>query len=239
MLTAVMTSTSYMNPLQAVEPNLSELEPTIAELEPNLSELESTTDISETSENGIKIVDQAIYLRNDPVLQFVYLPNQFVIESFATNLENDEFAPADYINIWTKEDYVILKNAGDEIGDFLPRLKITIKNNPERLSLEDWVLAQPKEVLPVDRTSIERRSIGGEEGLSFVSTDRLLPYQNTIVKDATGDKVIMISYGTFRGEAAASSNALYLFAFEQLEGTLELADALTTSNTELADPLPQ
>ena len=173
----------------------------------------------------VAIVDRAIYSLDDPALQFIYSPNQHVIESFAPSLEGAAPATINRINIWSKEDYVTLKNAGEEVGDFAPRLTVSIHGNPEGLPLVDFVTTQRNKIPNPEIESFESTSIAGQEGLSFTYSDTLWSYQSTVLKDADNDRVIMISLGGPKTESRAAGSTGYYGAFEKIKESLKLTNA--------------
>ena len=195
--------------------------------EMKLSALSQPDPVLTVAENPDAIADRAIYSLNNPDLQFVYFPNQFVISSSGPAVEENAPALVDGISIWTKDDYVAFRNAGDEVGDMTPGLRILIRDNPEGLPLLDWVNdlnVRSQGALSVDMDSIESTSVAGQEGLSFVYSD-LYAYQNVVVKEAGGDRVIMISYVTPRGEVDSNTASPYSVAFEQIVESLSLTRA--------------
>lgn len=184
------------------------------------------------------IIDRAIYLLDDPALQFVYAPSKYVIEPFAESSANEgTVAPISTINIWSKADFLTLKNAGDEVGDFSPRLTVSIYGNSEGISLEDWIVGLPDAVIErADKaenrrssdghaSAMEPKSIAGQAGITFARGDLLTYYQSTVLKDATGDKVIMISVGGPRDLAQLEGGADYYAAFDEIASSLRLTNA--------------
>ena len=212
--------------LALVSPNYSE---GVVAQETNLPQLDRVAQILwqlGDNDRPVAVVDRAIYSLDHPAFQFIYSPNQFVIEAFTTDWEDTAQATINRISIWSKEDYVTLKNAGEEVGDFAPRLTISIHGNPEGLPLVDFVTTRRNEILNPDVESFERKSIAGQEGLSFTYSDTLWSYQSTVVKDVSGDQVIMISLGGPKTESRAAAGSVgYYGAFEKIEESLKLTNA--------------
>ncbi len=173
----------------------------------------------------IVISDRAVYSLDNPALQFIYSPNQYVVEASGPSSEETAEAAISIIEIWSKEDYLTLKNAGDELGDFPLRLTVSVSANPEGLPLEDWISTLPNAILEKDGGTMERKSIAGQEGITFAREDMLTAYQSTVLKDATGEKVIMISVGGFHDAAQYDDSAAYQSAFEKIESSLRLTNA--------------
>ena len=197
----------------------------------NYAELsQSTSALSEISNDPSAIADRAIYSLADPAIQFVYFPNQFVIESYGTEADSDTPASINYISVMTKADYVALKNLGDEVGDFPTHLRIVVKDNPEGLPLEDWMLSLERNAVVIDRDTVERKTLAGKESLSFKHKSGLMAYQSSIVKDAANDKIIMISYGDFISAPQTDKLLPYQLAFDQIEASLKLSSATAISS---------
>ena len=177
------------------------------------------------NDRPVEVIDRAIYSLDEPALQFIYTPNQFVIESFAASLEDAPTANASRIHIWSKADYVTLKSADNKAKDFPPRLTVSIHSNPARLRLEDFITTQWYDVHNPNISSFERKFIAEKEGLSFAHSDMSWSYQSTFVKDANNDGVIAISLGGPEAELRAAGSAGYYDAFEKIERSLKLTNA--------------
>ena len=173
----------------------------------------------------VTIVDRAVYSLDDPALQFIYSPNQFVVESFAPSLEDAAQATVNRINIWSKEDYVAFIKVGEEAGDLSPGLTLSIHENPAGLPLVDFVTTQPDKIANPNIESFESKPIAGQEGLSFTHSDILWSYQSTVLKDINNDNVILISLRGSKTESPSTASVGYYEAFEKIEASLKLSNA--------------
>lgn len=196
--------------------------------EKTLPKLDRAAQILWQAGNGdrpVEVVDRAIYSLDEPALQFIYAPNQFIIESFASSLEDAPKANANHINIWSKADYIKLKNAGKEVENFPPRLTVSIYRNPTALCLEDFITTQWYDVRKPNISSFERRFVAEKEGLSFTYSDMSWSYQSTFITDADDDSVIEVCIGGPKAELRASKSTGYYSAFEKIERSLKLTNA--------------
>ena len=187
---AVIASPGYSNPSQAFEANSVAATATAQVLPENMLE--------GTLEDLYARTGKATYKLKNPAIQFDYNPNFFVLESFETTSEtaSEMEAPlVDLIRLWNKKDFLILENAGDEIGDFPPKLRLLVYENPEGLPLQDWIVTQRDlaAVTEIENVIKSDITVAGQEAWTFSYTS-LFRYDNIAFKDAEG-RVIVLSLG--------------------------------------------
>lgn len=208
---AILVATNYSSAAQAQETTL-----------PRLDQSSSVRQLCDSDQTDA-ISSWAIYSLADPALQFIYSPDQYVVELSSPSARRDrEGAAISAIALWSKRDYLALKNAGNEIGDFPTRLTVSVYGNPEGIPLEDWISGLSDAVLPGNGGTLERSPIAGGEGIIFTREQAAISYQNIALKDTTGDRVIMISVGGFRGSNQSDE---YASAFDKLTSSLRLTSA--------------
>lgn len=178
----------------------------------------------------------SIYKIKNPAIQLIYDPNFFVLESFGVLSKAPE-AEWDLITLtqfWRKEDYLTLKNGSDEVGDFPPRLTLSVHENPEGLSLKDWIASQGSSVFDAEIKKVQEvidmiKNLG-QPAWSFSYCKSQLEYNSIIFKDAD-DRVVALSVGlppsTFSDAYAEStkSDDDYFVAFSLMAGTMKLTPA--------------
>jgi hypothetical protein len=188
------------------------------------------------SEDLYGCMAHSIYKIKNPAIQFLYDPNFFVLESFQipSKAPQSELDLVIITYLWRKEDYLTLKNAGDELGDFPPRLSLSVHENPEGLSLEAWIATQGSSVFNAEiekvQEMINMMKDLGQPAWYFSYCKSLLEYNNIIFKDAN-DRVIAISVGlppgTFSDLDAETikDDDDYFIGFSLMATTMKLAPA--------------
>jgi hypothetical protein len=177
----------------------------------------------------------SIYKIKNPAIQFLYDPNFFVLESFQipSKAPQSELDLVILTYLWRKEDYLTLKNAGDELGNFPPRLSLSVHENPEGLSLKDWIATQASSVFHAEIEKVQKTDMMkdlGQQAWGFSYCKSLLEYTNFIFKDAN-DQVISLSAGLPPGilydldAENTEDNDDYFVAFSVMATTMKLAPA--------------
>ena len=75
-------------------------------------------------------IDKATYTLENLAIQFDYDPNLFVLTSFEAKGFDSQGLLLRSLDLWSEEDYVMLKNQADELEDFPNKLRIAVYANP-------------------------------------------------------------------------------------------------------------
>lgn len=170
-----------------------------------------------------------LYVLRDPNFSFSFNPNAFVLELLDGDSETAqstiETPPTKLIHFWSKEDYVILKSAGDEIGDFPPKLRLSVYENPEKLSLEDWITTQGGSAFQAEVENVRKSdtTVAQKEAWTFSYTS-LFEY-DSIAFENTEEQIIVLSLGLPVRESNSDSETIeddedYLTAMSLLVATI-------------------
>lgn len=140
-----------------------------------------------------------MYVLVDPNIMFFYDPSDFVLDFFKEDAETaqpaSETSFVSLVHFWSKQDYVTLKSAGSEVGDFPPKLKLSVHANSEELSLENWITTQGSSVFHSEVKNIKKSNtaIADREAWTFSYTS-LFEYDSIAFRN-TEDQVVVISLG--------------------------------------------
>lgn len=149
-------------------------------------------------------------------LGFTY-PQDFVVDDAATT-QPPESATA-LIELWQQERFEAIQAGEYEGGtEFPPNVQITVYDNPDRLSLQDWVARQNQQFTqPQD---FQTRTIANQPALTFASTG-LYEHENVVLQGRDETEVIGISLATVGVEAVDEPNRR---AFDQVLSSLEISE---------------
>lgn len=176
-------------------------------------------------------VGKATYELNNPSMKFAYDPN-FMVATLVE--EYNDSSPSEPIGalvrsivLWTKQDYLTLENAGDEVGDFPPRVRISAHSNPEGLPLQDWITTYPffpklENVRKLDTM------VAGQEAWGFSHTP-IVKYDSIAFKDDQGRVIVLHDWVPTRDDSVSSYVTIndnhYSSAFSSLLESIELTAA--------------
>ncbi len=191
-ITAV-ASLGYLSPSQASNTNLLETNMSTQALPKEISQTLS----EESSEQLSTAIGKATYTLNEPAIQFDYDPNLFVLSSSRPEQRDPLSLLRSSTSLWSKEDYLAIQNAGDELGDFPDKLRISVYSNPDRIPALDWISGRPGESLGVEIEGITGRTpdttVAGQDAWTF-SYRSLFEYDGIIFHAANGLMVIITAY---------------------------------------------
>lgn len=215
----------------------------------------SVDDILEnSSENAIGLIyneeqrSAAMYFLKDQHLFFYYDPNSFVPELYEEEFESAQSKasnqplnqPLSLIHFWSKEDYVTLKSAGSEIGDFPPKLKLSVHENLDKLSLEDWIKTEGEVAFQSEVENVKKSNtkVALGEAWTFSYTS-LFKYDNVVFKN-TEDQVVVVSLGLPVRDASSDLETTeddenYLAALSVLIETIVPTMTVTDNETSVSD----
>ena len=200
---AAIVSLGYPNISQAFDENATAADATA---QAPLEGPENATD--SRVEQRYMSTGRAVYMLENPAIQFAYDPNFFVLESFETAQSAPETPSVNSIYLWSRKDYLSLKNAGDELGDFLSSLRLSVYENPEGLPLEDWITTQASSIFVSEIKNVRKAevTVANQEAWTF-SYRSLFEYDNIAFKDADG-RVIVLRFGLPVRDSSASLEAI-------------------------------
>jgi len=116
------------------------------------------------------------------------------------------------LELWSLKDYQAVES-GKYKNTFSPgNMSISVENNPQGLSLVQWVTNNDElgDIIP---ESYDTHIVAGQEAMSF-RTDGLYNFQNIVLPNSNGKKVILISF--------AQGDRNYKQVFEQVVSTLQV-----------------
>ncbi|MEM6400890.1 MAG: hypothetical protein AAF757_11750 [Cyanobacteria bacterium P01_D01_bin.116] len=116
------------------------------------------------------------------------------------------------LELWSLKDYQAIES-GKFKNTFTPgNMSISVENNPQGLSLVQWVTNNDElgDIIP---ESYDTHVVAGKEAMSF-RTDGLYNFQNLVLPNSDGKKVILISF--------AQGDRSYQQVFEQVVSTLQV-----------------
>ena len=131
---AVISSLAYLNPSQASSTSTQKTDMTAQTPSIELSQDSSRR----TTRRDLIPIGKSTYTLEEPAIQFDYDPNRLVLSSFEAEGLDDQSLLLRSLDLWSKRDYVSLKNAGDELGDFPNKLRIAVYANPDGIPALDW-----------------------------------------------------------------------------------------------------
>lgn len=188
-----------------------------------LPEERPQTFLESTAERFNSGIGKATYTLEDPALQFTYDPESFVLETFdgATPETNNRA-----ITLWSKEDYLTIKNAGDELGDFPTKLRLEVLTNPDGTPVVDWLEASANDPLMPEMQNIQPADIAvaGQDAWTF-SYRSLFDYEGIAFQDEDGRIVLITAYKPPANSTSEGDEA-YLAALSTIVESVELAAAV-------------
>ncbi|MBV6622327.1 MAG: hypothetical protein KI793_05110 [Rivularia sp. (in: Bacteria)] len=116
------------------------------------------------------------------------------------------------LELWSVKDYQEIAD-GKFQNTFTPgNMSISVEDNPQGLSLVQWVTNNDElgDIIP---ESYDTHIVAGKEAMSF-RTDGLYDFQNIVLPNSDGKKVILISF--------AQGDREYQKVFEQVVSTLQV-----------------
>lgn len=207
-------------------------------LETNMSAQILPTEVSQaapesSSERRRVGIGKATYFLNEPAIQFDYAPNSFVLSS--SGPVQPDFQPLlrSSTSLRSREDYLLIENAGDELGDFPVKLTLSVYSNPDGLPALDWITGRPGETLGVEIEGLEGRTgrtpdttVAGRDAWTF-SYRSLYEYDGIIFEASNGQMVMITAYRPPAKYALSDSNKAYSAA----RSTMIESMALTVSES--------
>ena len=222
---AIAVTLSYTSPSQAIEINLAATDSTT--VKEQVEEAPTRIDPSAYTRVG-----KATYTLRNPTIQFDYDPNFFVLdvsETFSETVNPSSQTPwVSSVYLWTKKDYMLRENSGDELGDFPNKLNISVDENPEGLPLQDWIVTQ-RNLSVVENVRKLESTIAGREAWGF-SHRSLFEYDNIVFRDELGRVIMLSSLSTLPNEVTATATRTepvinakhYVNALSMLVDSIEL-----------------
>ncbi|AFY55571.1 hypothetical protein Riv7116_3096 [Rivularia sp. PCC 7116] len=134
-------------------------------------------------------------------------PKGFVIKE-----PQDTSNSSKILELWSLKDYQAIES-GKFKNTFTPgNMSISVEDNPRGLSLVQWVTNNDElgDIIP---ESYDTHIVAGKEAMSF-RTDGLYDFQNLVLPNSDGKKVILISF--------AQGDRSYQTVFEKVVSTLQV-----------------
>ena len=139
---ATIASLSYLSPSQASVTSTQKADLTAQTQLVEVPEKPSRT----LRERILTQVGESTYALKDPAIQFNYDPNLLVFTSFDLEGSDIQSLLIRSVGLWSKEDYLDIKNEIVKIGEVPDGLRLNVYANPEGLSVPDWISRYPDEV---------------------------------------------------------------------------------------------
>ena len=177
------------------------------------------------SEQLRKGIGKATYMLEDPAIEFTYEPNSFVLSEDGRSERVDLQINA--ISLWSKKDYLTIKNAGDELGDFPNKLRLATYNNPDGIPVVDWLVGSPGASLGIEVENLSRQadtSVAGRDAWTF-SYRSLFDYKGVAFQDKNGQMIVITAYKPPVSSEATINNGLYSNALSAIVASMELTAA--------------
>lgn len=140
--------------------------------------------------------------------RFTY-PQDFVIDRNITTPANGVGAPLASVDIWTKQHAQKIRTGAYQGGtEYPPNVKVRVFNNPQKLTLENWV----KQSNQFSQTRDFRTArIAGGTGIKFQSSG-LYESENVIFVNPRDSRLIVISLS----KNGTNNDAIYRRAYQQV-----------------------
>ena len=92
----------------------------------------------------------------------------------------------------------MIENAGNELGDFPSKLRLSVYSNPDGIPAVDWITGRPGETLGIDIEGIGTArtpdtTIAGRDAWTF-SYRSLYEYDGIIFRASNGQMVVITAY---------------------------------------------
>jgi hypothetical protein len=143
--------------------------------------------------------------------QFDY-PVDFVVES-RSGSETGSDRSIESIDVWMQRDYDAIQSEAPPI-ESPPNVSVTVRQNPRRLALRDWVMQSNQFALSDRFTTL---TVAGQPAIAFHSTG-LYEYENIVLSIPNRSEVIVLSLGTV---GMPESDVIYRPVFQQMISSLQ------------------
>lgn len=165
-------------------------------------------------------IGSATYRLEDSAIEFIYNPESFILESFdATTSDVQNLSVA----LWSKEDYLTIKNAGDELGDFPTKLALEVLSNPEGISVVDWLAGSPDNTLrpKIQYAPQPDTTIAGRDAWTF-SYKLLFEYEGIAFQSGDDQIVVITAYKPPADSTTPKADEDYAAALTMMVESIEL-----------------
>jgi len=183
-------------------------------------------------------IGKATYLLNEPAVQFDYDPNVFVLSSSGKTHPDRQSMLRSSTSLWSKKDYLIIENAGDELGDFPDKLRLAVYSNPDGIPALDWITGRPGETLGIDIEGLEGpgrippdTTVAGRDAWRF-SYRSLYEYDGIIFEANNGQMVVITAYKPPAEYMTSEVNEKYSAALSTMIESMALTLSASESVSE-------
>jgi hypothetical protein len=142
------------------------------------------------------------------------VPDGFTVDNSLESAEIEgEFDFRGHIELWSNADYEDVQAGAYEGGtEYPPNVSITVYNNPEQLSPQDWVEGSNRFLRLGEYRTV---TVAGQDAIAFES-DGLYRNQEVVFPSSNGEDIIVISY--------AEGSEGYEQAFQEIVSTFEFTN---------------
>jgi hypothetical protein len=142
------------------------------------------------------------------------VPNGFTLDNSLESAEIEaEYDFRGQIELWSNADYEDIQAGAYEGGtEYPPNVSITVYNNPEQLSPQDWVEGSNRFLRLGEYSMV---TVAGQEAIGFDS-DGLYRNENVVFSNPNSGDIVVISH--------AEGGEGYEQAFQQIISTFELVN---------------
>ncbi|NJO51354.1 MAG: hypothetical protein HC840_20080 [Leptolyngbyaceae cyanobacterium RM2_2_4] len=142
------------------------------------------------------------------------VPNGFTIDNSLESAEIEaEYDFRGHIELWSNTDYEAIQAGAYEGGtEYPPNVSITVYNNPEQRSPQDWVEGSNRFLRLGEYSTV---MVAGQEAIAFES-DGLYRNQEVVFPSPNSEDIVVISY--------AEGSEGYEQAFQEIISTFEFVN---------------
>ncbi|NJL40327.1 MAG: hypothetical protein HC899_28955 [Leptolyngbyaceae cyanobacterium SM1_4_3] len=142
------------------------------------------------------------------------VPNGFTIDNSLESAEIEaEYDFRGHIELWSNADYEAIQAGAYEGGtEYPPNVSITVYNNPEQRSPQDWVEGSNRFLRLGEYSTV---MVAGQEAIAFES-DGLYRNQEVVFPSPNSEDIVVISY--------AEGSEGYEQAFQEIISTFEFVN---------------